>query len=746
MKTTIGRYRIERKLGEGGMGVVYAAHDDQLGREVAIKTIREASGVTARQRLWREARAAAAIPHPNVCHVYEVGEDGDTIYIVMELLAGEPLSERIERSAVPVGEAASIALSILAALEALHGRGIVHRDLKPGNVFLTPHGTKLLDFGLAQSGDLTSVDVKITATGMVAGTPRYMSPEQLEGKTATPASDQFAFGCILFEMLAGRPAFAGTSLWDISHAVLHESPPALTGGPRASALDRVIARCLAKRPEDRYPDVATIGREIRAAAALSDTGDQAVVRPTTRLIVVPFRLLRPDPDLDFLSFSLADSLVVSLAGFGPLVVRSSHLAQQFAGETLDLKRIGSEAQVDLVLTGSILRAGERVRVIAQLVEVPGGAVAWSKTAQVEMGDIFQVQDDLARQVLDSLSVPLTARERAQLARSVPKDGEAYELYLRANHLAHGTINEARLRAARELYLAAVQRDPNYAPAWARLGRVYRVLAKFGSEDDQTFRLAEDAFQRAFALNAELPLAHHLYTHFEIDQLGRAEAAMHRLLQQVRVTPNDPDLFAGLVAACRYCGLLDTSLAADARARQLDPSVRTSVHFTYFLLNDHENVVRYEAEETYLGSISLLQQGRIDEGRLMLRGSETGAPYFHAFFYDAANAAIDRRTQVILERLAKIRAMGFRDPEGLFLGVLLLAHGGAPDEALQELERVVDGGFMVPQMRQQPWIRSLHGDERFERLMARADAGRRQAAERFAAAGGDRLLGVRAVTP
>jgi hypothetical protein len=171
---------------------------------------------------------------------------------------------------------------------------------------------------------------------------------------------------------------------------------------------------------------------------------------------------------------------------------------------------------------------------------------------------------------------------------------------------------------------------------------------------------------------------------------------------------------------------------------------TSVHFTYFLLNDHENVVRHEREETYLGSMSLLQQGRIDEARLMLRGSESGAPYFHAFFFEAVNAAIAGSTQLVIDSLARVRTMGFRDPEGLFLGVLLLAHGGAPTEAVEELERVIDGGFTVPQMRQQPWLRSLHGDDRFERLMTRAEEGRRRAAERFAAADGDRLLGIRVV--
>ncbi len=227
------------------MGVVYGAHDDQLGRRVAIKTIRgEASDASSRERLWREARAAASVNHPNICHVYEVGTEGDTIDLVMEWLEGEPLSARIARGPMRVADALPIARGVLAALEALHARGIVHRDLKPANVFLTPHGVKLLDFGLARGRNSgpTMVDLRVTQPGMVAGTPRYMAPEQLEGHDATAASDIFAFGASFFEMLAGEPPFGGSTLWEAVHAVLHDPPRALTGGSGAAALNALVHR------------------------------------------------------------------------------------------------------------------------------------------------------------------------------------------------------------------------------------------------------------------------------------------------------------------------------------------------------------------------------------------------------------------------------------------------------------------------------------------------------------------------
>ena len=725
------------------MGVVYAARDERLRRDVAIKLLREAEALGGRDRLWREARAAAAVSHPNVCHVYEVGEEGETIYIVMEMLAGEPLAERLSRGPIPVAEAIPVALGMLAALEALHGRGIVHRDLKPANVFLTPHGVKLLDFGLAQGTTDARADVRLTATGVVSGTPRYMAPEQFHGRAASMASDQFAFGMILHEMLTGRCPFGGDNVWDISHAIMHDEPPALAGGTVMSALGRIVGTCLEKRPEERYPDPAAIARDIRAAASATQTGGTPIARRTTRLMVLPFRLLRADPEIDFLCFSLADSLVVSLTGLGPLVVRSSHAAQQFAGESLDLKRIAEEAEVDAVLTGSILRAGEQVRLVAQLVETPGGAIVWSKTAQVRMQDVFQLQDDLARQILDSLSIPLTASDRVRLGRDVPASGRAYELYLRANHLAHSTTQPARLLAARELYRACLEDDPNYAPAWARLARVHRVIAKFGGiEGQDSMAQAKVAFERAFALSPDLPLTHNLFTPFEIEQLGRAEAAMIRLLQRARQIPNDPDLFSGLCTALRYCGLLDASVAAADRVRQLDPSAQTSVQYTYLFLGDDENAIRFDVEHTpYVRGMVELQRGRTAEALAHIALIPKSTP-IHTYFAAAMEAVAQGRYDVAVEKARGVYESGFRDPEGLCLGAVVMARAGAHDDALDTLETIIEIGFTCPQMRRLPWLAPLAGNERFERLMAKAEEGRRHAAAAFASAGGESLLGVR----
>ncbi|HEU5161749.1 MAG TPA: serine/threonine-protein kinase, partial [Thermoanaerobaculia bacterium] len=455
MEQTIGHYTLVRKIGEGAMGVVWAANDARLGRAVAIKLIqKETTDPNARTRFWREARAAASINHPNVCHVYDVGEHEGELFVAMELLEGEPLAARIARGAIPPKQAADAALAILDALGALHVAGIVHRDLKPSNVFLTPHGVKLLDFGLArpfEQGDATAVE--LTTPGTLVGTPRYMAPEQWSGREVGPAADLFACGAVLFEMLAGRPAFAGESLGAICHAVVHEQPPALTGGPQAQAIDRVIQKAIAKKPEDRWPSAAAMADALRGtrADASAEATVVTAIRPVTRLIVLPFRLLRADPEIDFLSIALPDAITTSLCGLESLVVRSTATAARWASTEPDLHAIAGEAEVDAVLLGTLLRSGSQLRLATQLVEVPAGTVVWSKTLQAAVGDVFELQDELSDRVIESLAIPLSSRERSQLERDVPATAKAYELYLRALHLGVEVTSTSGLSAARDLY-------------------------------------------------------------------------------------------------------------------------------------------------------------------------------------------------------------------------------------------------------------------------------------------------------
>ncbi|HEY6546573.1 MAG TPA: protein kinase, partial [Vicinamibacteria bacterium] len=537
----IGRYRILHKLGQGGMGIVYAAEDPSLGRRIALKTITHPDE-ESRLRFRREARAAASVSHPHACQIFEIGEDTGRLFIAMELLEGEPLAERLKRGPLSVAEALTLGREMLSALAALHAQGVVHRDLKPSNVFLTPHGTKLLDFGLARplsvdSGGPLSLESDLTRSGLLVGTPRYMAPEQILGDAIDARTDLFAAGAVLFEALAGRPAFPGTKAVEVMQATLHEQPPALAGSPAVVAFDRVIRRALAKAPAERYPAAEAMARDL-AGIVLGDSSESAApALALTRLVVLPFRVLRPDPEIDFLGLALADAVSSSLNGRSSLVVRSSAAGSRFATEAPDLSAIATQLDVDLVLLGTLLRSGDRLRVSTQLVEAPAGTLTWSHTAQSEVGDVFRLQDELAQGIVDALSPSLGGPARLERPGETPATARAYEFYLRGNEVAREWV---QLPVARDLYLRCVAEDPGFAPAWARLGRAHRLIGKYLEIPQLATHQAraEEALRRALELSPRLPVAHKLYAHREAE-MGRASDAMVRLLRLARETRNDP---------------------------------------------------------------------------------------------------------------------------------------------------------------------------------------------------------------
>ena len=743
----IAHYTITRKLGEGGMGVVYAARDERLERTVALKTMSSlANKETARKRFWREARAAASVNHPNICQIYEIGEDAGELFIAMELLEGEALAERLRRGSLSVSQALPISLEILAALSALHARGIVHRDLKPSNVFLTPHGVKLLDFGLAlpePERSLSSV-AGLTRPGIVLGTPRYMAPEQATGDTVDARSDLFAVGAILFEMLAGRPAFAGRTALEILHATLHEQPGALTGSPVVAAVDRVIRRSLAKRPAERPASADSMAEELRAVRGADGDDTPALVHALTRLVVLPFRVLRPDPETDFLAFSLPDAIATSLSGIGSLIVRSSATAARFAGEVPDFKALAAEADVDRVVTGTLLRSGDQLRAAAQLVEAPGGTLLTSHTIQSSLGDLFRLQDDIARRVVEALSLPL-AGSMASPVPDAPHNPRAYEFYLRANELSRTYEGLAR---ARDLYLRCLELDATFAPAWAHLGRCHRVIGKYvdGTPDSETN--AQDALNRALALNPRLSVAHKFYANLEAD-IGQTQHALMRLLGEANRHGNDPELFAGLVHACRYCGLYDESIAAHAEARRLDPNVPTSVEQTLLMTGDINRLLAVEPTRIDPGAdegirvIGLGLAGRRDEARRALvdMSQKRRIPLFQSWS-EYLMSWLDRHSADMFGGIPTFHGLKIQeDPEAIFLEGWLLCDVGEHERGLGHLERAVAKGYFVaPTLAGSRQFDALRSLPAFQMLLAEAEAGRRQALAAFHEASGERLLG------
>ncbi len=433
----------------------------------------------------------------------------------------------------------------------------------------------------------------------------------------------------------------------------------------------------------------------------------------TRLIVMPFRILRSDPETDFLAFSLPDAIASSLSGLDSLIVRSSIVASRFAGKTQDLKTIAGEAGVDIVLTGTLLRAGEQLRVSTQLVEAPGGTLVWSQTSQLSLGDIFKLQDDLTSRIVESLSLPLTTREHRMRAWSL----------------------------ARDLYLECLQEDPRYAPAWARLGRVYHFLGKFGdTNSDENLRRAEAAIVRALEINPELSMAHNLHARLEID-FGRAQHVMTRLLKRAQARAADPELFAGLVHACRYCGLLDASRAADEQARRIDKLISTSVVHTYFMLGDYQQAHEMFADDPITDALTLMMLGRDQEAVEKLQKAEDMEAVWRRWC-DALRLLVEGHRAQGLAAAQTILPPGYRDPETLYYVARLLAHFGDPGTALALLARAVEEGFFCfSALARDPWLNTLRGDPAFTKILRHAEARHREALAAFRQAGGDRLLGL-----
>ena len=471
---------------------------------------------------------------------------------------------------------------------------------------------------------------------------------------------------------------------------------------------------------------------MESVATAGSSTATSVARPLTRLVVLPFRLLRPDPEIDFLSFALADAVSASLAGLPSVVLRSSATAARFATDSPDLKALATQADVDRVLMGTLLRAGEQLRATAQLVEAPAGTLVSSQTLQAPLGDVFSLQDELARRIVESLSPSLSEREGTR-RRGVPASARAYEFYLRANEVVR---DRSHVTVARDLYRQCVDEDASFAPGWARLGRCHRLLAKYFLEQpEENLARADEAYRRALDLDPDLPVAHKLYAHREAE-IGRARDAMVRLLGLARTTRNDPEIFAGLVHACRYCGLLEASEAAHREARRLDPHISTSVVYTWWARGDMERVIEEtsDAGDFELRTMAFVALGREDEARKTLELPATSfSPVFAAI--KKALRGDDRsegggRRPVRRARGHALRPRGHVHVRGL------------PGPRRRHRARAVGSDGLHPRR-----LRRAAGDgtslarvdpgQRPRRAGARAEASRHEAEQAFREAGGPR---------
>jgi TolB-like protein/Flp pilus assembly protein TadD len=508
-------YRLVEKIGAGGMGDVWRAVDTRLGREVAVKVIseRHAQDAEALARFEREARAVAALSHPNVLALYDVGREDDVSYVVTELLHGATLRARLAEGPMAPRAAVELALAVARGLAAAHARGLVHRDLKPENIFVDGDGgVKILDFGLARfapaaggadgaADETASTLTTSTMPGTMVGSPGYMSPEQVRGRVADARSDVFAFGSVLYEMLSGRRAFHGESVADTLSAVLQGDPPPMSGVD--PALDRIVRKCLRKDREDRYPSAREVIEALQSRSAGAEVAEDAAIA------VLPFVDMSQGKDQDYFCEGMAEEIITALSTIPGLRVAARTSTFQFKGTNQDVRRIGQALGVNKVLEGSVRTAGERLRVTAQLINVDDGYHVWSERYDRQMEDVFAIQDEIARSVAQALAGQLGARQAPSAVRDAPgaprkhsDDLEAYHLYLKGRHERYTTRNFV---VALRRFEEATERDPRYALARLGIAETSILLGNTAmSRPRVTLARAETELQYANALAGESP--------------------------------------------------------------------------------------------------------------------------------------------------------------------------------------------------------------------------------------------------
>jgi TolB-like protein len=582
---TLGRYRILEPLGEGGMGRVFVAEDPTLGRRVAIKVLPAdvAGDEASRARLLVEARAASALNHPNILTVHDLGDEAGTLYVAMELIDGRTLRHWAGGAAHPPGEVLALVRQATRALGVAHAEGLVHRDLKPENLMVRKDGLlKILDFGLARSVSPVhdSATMAQTMPGTILGTAPYMSPEQVLGRPAGPASDVFSMGTLLYELLTGTHPFVAESPVETMHRILHEVPPAPSTVARGvpPELDFIVLKTLAKDPARRYAtareldvDLETVEARMAPAATAASptkaTADRAAGKLPHAIAVLPFKNIGGNRDLDYLGLGLADAVINRLSSSPDLVVRATSAIGRYEGRLVEPAQVARELDVNAVLDASYQRAGERFRATARLVD-PEGRALWAGKVDLGFADVFEVQDQVATGIATALTARLVAPAGA--ADAAARDARAVELYMRSlPERQSGT--RAGFQRAVALLEEVVRIDPGYVDAWVSLARTCHSMFDAGLDSDPIWlQRSAAANARARALDPDHPGA--LFQEGAAHLVaGRKVEAYRALVEAHRRLPNDCITLHYLAYLFRLCSMIEAFLDAETRAIALDPS-------------------------------------------------------------------------------------------------------------------------------------------------------------------------------
>ena len=816
--TLLAHYEVISLLGAGGMGQVYLARDSRLRRKVALKMLLPALTGDQRdlRRFEHEALAVSALNHPNILTIFEFGEAGGRHFIASEYVEGATLRQKIASLQLTPNDAIDIAIQIASALSAAHARGMVHRDIKPDNVIVRNDGiVKVLDFGIAKLNlqRLSGVHRTVSALaashsepGMVIGTARYMSPEQARGFDVDARSDIFSLGVVFYEMLTGRPAFAGATPSDVIAEVLKSDPPPpshlVANVP--PELDLIVAKALRKDRESRYQTVKDLLTELQNLKDESEfqaklqrgvgltpphptlakseldlvqarqqsitPGSSSIAPPITArrtspvspwlaaitlllvailaaayfslrksseplpaatlprsLAVLPFRNLRPDPETDFLGFSLADAVITKLGYVGALNVRPSSSVDKYRNQIIDSKQVATDLNVDTLLTGSYVRDGNDLRITTQLIDVKPDKILWRESIDLKYDKLLTVQDRVTQQIINGLELNLSPREAANLKPEQTINSVAYEYYLRGIDL----YSMNNFTAAIQVLQKATFLEPKYAPAWAHLGRAYTTNAslQFGGRED--YNKAQAAYEKAIALNPTL-VEPRIYMANLYTDTGRVEQAVPLLRSVLHDSPNNAEAHWELGYAYRFAGMLPESVAECEQARQYNPLVKiNSAAFNSYLYlgqydkflqtlpaNDSVYITFYHGfAEYHLGK---LQQAAADFDRAYAKDPSL----LPADVGKALSYAIQRNNQAGLTLLhqteARIEDRGVTDPEGLYKVAQAYAVLGDKASALHMLSHTIEGGFFCyPCFLRDPLMQTFHSSPEFQSLLTQA---------------------------
>ena len=589
-----GRYAVERQVGAGGMAEIFLAADLRHGRKVALKLLRpEIGAAIGRERFLKEIGIAARLHHPHILPLYDSGEADGLLYYVMPYVEDETLRSRLARAGrLPVAEVLRITSQLADALDFAHRQGVVHRDIKPENVLLLAEHAQIADFGIARVMTGSPAE-QITGTGIIVGTPTYMSPEQVFGDAALDGrSDQYSLACMVFEMLSGAPPFSGNMAQAIMARMSVERVPTLSTREIMvpEVIDEALNRALAKNPADRFPTVRAF------AEALAITGAPAsapLASKTRSLVVLPFANLSEVADTEFLSDGLSEELIHTLSTLAGLRVVGRTSAFAFKGTTEDVRSIGKKLGVELVLEGSVRRAGQRLRITTQLTGVKDGLQLWSERFERPVGDAFAIQDEIAAAILATLQLTFLGR-----APSLPVahtgNPRAYEFYLRGRHCWNART-ETGLQQSLTYLRQAIEADPGFSLAHAALAEAYVTLGVYGAEAPQAVMpLAEAAARAALETNPRLAEAHGALASVQALYHWRwidAESSYHRALA---ANPNAASVRqAYAVNLLLPRGRWDEARAELERARALEPLspiINLSLGLVPFFQRNYEEAV------------------------------------------------------------------------------------------------------------------------------------------------------------